>query len=208
MKMIYYKLTHKYTLIDHIEFKIIGIYSSFENAKKAIDFLNEKEGFRDTKEGFKIKKVIKILKPKLLDKTFWIDGFETYQYVENINKKIVCDKTISLMKHFSFLIKDYDFKYEKIKLGDLRDENGKLWFYGPFNCYSFYNDYICINFMNLVQRQDWYITITKELSKDQIYIKNGQPIDDKYCYNWSLLSTTIKNEVENNKSIFGNLISK
>ena len=112
------------------------------------------------------------------------------------------------MKHFSFLIKDYDFKYEKIELGDLRDENGKLWFYGPFNCYSFYNDYICINFMNLVQRQDWYITITKELSKDQIYIKKGQPVDDKYCYNWSLLSTTIKNEIENKKSIFGNLISK
>lgn len=85
--MIYYKLTHKYRLIDHIEFKTIGIYSSSENAKKAIEFLKEKEGFRNTKEGFKIKKVIKILKPKLLDKTFWIDGFETYQYVENINKK-------------------------------------------------------------------------------------------------------------------------
>ena len=49
--MIYYKLTHKYTLIDHIEFKTIGIYSSFENAKKAIEFLNEKEGFINTKEG-------------------------------------------------------------------------------------------------------------------------------------------------------------
>ena len=73
--MIYYKLTHKYRLIDHIEFKTIGIYSSSENAKKAIEFLKEKEGFRDTKEGFKIKKVIKILKPKLLDKSFWINGF-------------------------------------------------------------------------------------------------------------------------------------
>ena len=71
--MIYYKLTHKYRLIDHIEFKTIGIYSSSENAKKAIEFLKEKGGFRDTKEGFKIKKVIKIPKPKLLDKTFWID---------------------------------------------------------------------------------------------------------------------------------------
>ena len=133
---------------------------------------------------------------------------DTYYYVENMAKKISCDETRHIMKHFSFLIKEYGFKFDKIELGDLRDENGKLWFYGPFNCYSFYNDYICINFMNLVQRQDWYITITKELSKDQIYIKKGQPVDDKYCYNWSLLSTTIKNEIENNKSIFGNLISK
>ena len=36
------------------------------------------------------------------------------------------------MKHFSFLIKEYGFKFDKIELGDLRDENGKLYAYEIF----------------------------------------------------------------------------
>ena len=30
----------------------------------------------------------------------------------------------SIMEHFSFLVKDYNFKFDKIALGDMRDENG------------------------------------------------------------------------------------
>ena len=141
-----------------------------------------------------------------MDKTFWIDGFDTYQYVEKINKKIICDETRSIMKYFGFLIKDYNFEFDKIELGDFKDENRKLIFYGPFNCYVIYNDTLCIDFMNLVQRQDWFITITKKFSLDQTYIKNGQKIDEKYCYNWELLSSIIKNNIEQRKEIFGNSI--
>ena len=139
--MFYYKVIHKYKLIDHIENKNIGIYSSLENATKVVKELENKEGFIDTKDGFSIKKVFKLFKPKLLDKTFWLNGFDTYVWVENINKKITCDETYSIMEHFSFLVKDYNFKFDKIALGDMRDENGKLLFYGPFNCYSFYSEY-------------------------------------------------------------------
>ena len=204
--MIYYKVTHKYKLIDHIEKKKIGIYSSLENANKAIKELELKDGFIDTKNGFSIKKVFSFVKPKLLDKTFWVDGFDTYVWVENINKKIICDGSYSIMEHFSFLVKDYGFKFDKVELGDMRDENGKLWFYGPFNCYSFYNQNICINFMNLVQRQDWYITISKEFSNNQTYISKGQQIDSKYYYNWELLASVIKKDIEKNNEIFGNSI--
>lgn len=204
--MFYYKVTHKYKLIDHIEKKDIGIYSSLENANKAIKELELKDGFIDTKNGFFVKKFFSFVKPKLLDKTFWVDGFDTYVWVENITKKIICDESYSIMEHFSFLVKDYGFKFDKVELGDMKDENGKLWFYGPFNCYSFYNENICINFMNLVQRQDWYITITKEFSNNQTYIRKGQQIDSKYCYNWELLASVIKNDIEVNNEVFGNSI--
>ena len=133
-------------------------------------------------------------------------GFDTYIWIENVNKKIGCDETRRVMKYFSFLVKDYDFKFDKIALGDMRDENGKLWFYGPFNCYSFYNDNLCINLMNLVQRQDWYIRITKELSDDQIYIRKGQKVEEKYCYNFGLLAAVIKSDIVQNNEIFGNPI--
>ncbi len=206
--MFYYRVTHKYMLFDHIEKKDIGIYSSLEKANMEINLLQDKNGFKETKDCFFVEKVFKFTKPKLLDKTFWIDGFDTYYYVENINKKITCDETYSIMEHFSFLVKEYNFKFDKIALGDMRDENGKLWFYGPFNCYSFYNENVCINFMNLVQRQDWYITITKELSNDQTYIRKGQKIGKEYEYNWKLLASVIKNDIKQFKTIFGNSIDR
>jgi len=78
--MICYKVTHKYKLQDRKEIKEIGVYSSISNAKNAIEILKVKEGFKDTVNGFRIKKCFVFLKPKLLDKTFWIDGFITYKY--------------------------------------------------------------------------------------------------------------------------------
>ena len=60
--------------------------------------------------------------------------------------------------------------------------------------------------MNLVQRRDWYITITKELSNDQTYIRKGQKIGNEYEYNWELLASVIKNDIENNGKVFGNSI--
>ena len=78
--MIFYKVTHKYKLQGRFECKDIGIYSSISNAENAIEILKIKEGFKDTVEGFGVKKVFRFCKPKLLDRTFWIDGFVTYTY--------------------------------------------------------------------------------------------------------------------------------
>ena len=78
--MTLYKVSHKYILDDHFERKDIGIYSSEENARSAVEELKQKTGFCDTQDGFKIKKVFRFLKPKLIDKTFWVDGFVTYTY--------------------------------------------------------------------------------------------------------------------------------
>ena len=50
--MIYYKVTHKYKLIDHVEKKNIGVYSSLEKANNDIKELELRDGFIDTKEGF------------------------------------------------------------------------------------------------------------------------------------------------------------
>ncbi len=80
MAVIYYKVRHKYKLHDHIEKKYIGIFSTEENAKAAIRYIKDKKGFIDTPEGFKILKVLRLKAPKLLDKTFWEEGFDTYHY--------------------------------------------------------------------------------------------------------------------------------
>ena len=78
--MICWKVTHKYKLTDHIERKEIGIYSSEEKAKAAIELLKTKDGFKDTAYGFKVKKAFRLFKPRLLDNTYWIDGFITLYY--------------------------------------------------------------------------------------------------------------------------------
>lgn len=41
--MMCWKVSHKYKLIDHIERKDIGIYSSLENAEKVVALLKTKK---------------------------------------------------------------------------------------------------------------------------------------------------------------------
>ena len=43
--MIFYKVTHKYKLDNHFERKDIGIYSSEENARNAVEGLKQKNWF-------------------------------------------------------------------------------------------------------------------------------------------------------------------
>ena len=200
--MICWKVSHKYKLIDHIERKDIGIYSSLENAEKAVDSLKTKSGFKDTADGFRITKVFTLFTPRLLDNTYWVDGFDTYYFNRHSNE-ICCDKETNLMKHFTFLLTDYKFKFDKLELGDLVDETGKRWFYGPYNCYYFYNDKICINFTHLVQRQDWDVYITEKVFSDQNLIRKGKEVPTELCYNWSLFASTIKDEATKSNSIFG-----
>ena len=200
--MICWKVSHKYKLIDHIERKDIGIYSSLENAEKAVALLKSKNGFKDAVDGFRIMKVFTLFKPHLLDNTYWVDGFDTY-YFNSPRNEICCDKEKSLMLHFAFLLTEYNFKFDKLELGDMVDENGKLWFYSPYNCYYFYNDKVCINFMNLVQRQDWNIYITEEVLSDQNLINKGKAVPGELCYNWSSFASIIKEELSKSNSILG-----
>ena len=200
--MICWKVSHKYKLADHFERKDVGIYSSLENAEKAVASLKIKNGFKDTPDGFKITKVLTLFKPRLIDNTYWVDGFDTYYFNRHSNE-ICCDKETNLMMYFTFLLTDYKFKFDKLELGDMVDETGKLWFYGPYNCYYFYNDKVCINFVNLVQRHDWNVYITEEVLSDQNLIRKGKKVPTELCYNWSLLASAIKDEAAKSNSIFG-----
>ena len=200
--MFYYKVIHSYKLNNRDEIKEIGIFSSKNKANEAIDTVKIKPGFVDYQDGFIVERQFKLFKPTLLDNIFWGDGFDTYYFNRNANE-ICCDEERKIMKHFSFLLTECKFKIDKLELGDMVDENGKLWFYGPYNCYYLYNDKVCINFLNLVQRHDWSIYITKEILSDQNLIKKGVEVPGELCYNWSKLALEIKKEITESNSIFG-----
>lgn len=200
--MICWKVSHNHKLIDHIERKDIGIYSSLEKAENAVASLKTKSGFKDTVDGFKIAKTFTLFKPRFLDNTYWVDGFDTYYFRKHSNE-ICCDEEKKLMKYFTFLLTEYNFKFDKLELGNLVDENGQQLFYGPYNCYYFYNGKICINFMNLVQQQNWDVYITDEVLSNQLLIRKGKKVPANLCYNWSLFASIIKDEVTNSNSIFG-----
>ena len=204
--MFYYKVTHKYKLDNKDEIKEVGVFSSKEKAFEAIDVVKGKPGFVDYQDGFFAKKTFKFFKPRFLDTIFWCDGFDTY-YFNRQSNELCCDEENNLMKYFSFLLTEYDFKFDKLAHGDLVDENGRLIYYGPYNCYYFYNEKVCINFMNLVQRQDWNVYITNEVLSNQNLIKKGKEVPGMLCYNWSLFASTIKEELANSQSIFGIKIS-
>ncbi|MBQ8569686.1 MAG: hypothetical protein IJ446_10765 [Oscillospiraceae bacterium] len=63
--MTHWKVYHKYKLTDHIEYKDIGIYSSKENAEKAISRLKTKNSLKDTVYNFRIRKVFALFKLRL-----------------------------------------------------------------------------------------------------------------------------------------------
>ncbi len=198
----YFKVVHKYKIDNQYETKEIGVFSSKEKALEAIDAVKEKPGFVDHQDAFLTKKIFRLFKPPLLDHIFWCDGFDTY-YFNRQSNEICCDEEKNLMKHFAFLLTEYNFKFDKLELGDLVDENGKRWFYGPYNCYYFYNDQVCINFMNLVQKQDWNVYITNEVLSDQNLIKKGKEVPGGLCYNWPLFAVSIKEELATSNSILG-----
>ena len=80
--MIYYRLTHFFITrqADHFHYFDIGIYDSKENAQAAMDLLKKKPGFCLHPNAFRIRNVFCFKRPRLLNNTYWIDGFETYTY--------------------------------------------------------------------------------------------------------------------------------
>ena len=117
------------------------------------------------------------------------------------------DKTeLKIKELFQFLLDDYGLSYTKTDLGDLVDKNGKIIFYGPLNAYQIYNDNLCINIVNLVQRGDYDIYITEIASDDQHYIFDGMHLPSNLSYNLPLFASQVKSELLNGKTIFGKSI--
>lgn len=79
---IYYKVIHLFFTkqADHIHFFGIGIYDSKEKALNAVDALKVKEGFCLRPDKFYVYKVLRLRQPKLLNQTYWVEGFTTYTY--------------------------------------------------------------------------------------------------------------------------------
>jgi acyl-CoA-binding protein len=66
-----YLLQHVHEMSNEVEdTKLIGVYSSMQQAITAQDHLKSKPGFLDNQDGFFIDEYE-------LDKTFWADGFYT-----------------------------------------------------------------------------------------------------------------------------------
>ena len=64
--MFYYKLTH--------EKQQIGIYSSKDKALGAMEVLLKQYAFTGKQEDFKLSLKLSLVKPKMLDQTFWSNG--------------------------------------------------------------------------------------------------------------------------------------
>lgn len=119
-------------------------------------------------------------------------------------RKIGNDKLIIQIKEiFAYLIENYDFQFDVVDLGNAIDKNGKFYFYGPVYCYYLWNDKVCINILELVQRQDFDIYITKKHSNDQSYIRKGIAVQNYLCYHWKELSVQIKQELKESGTIHG-----
>ena len=87
--MICYRLTHFFITrkADHFHYFRIGIYESKEKAQEALELLKSKPGFCLRPNAFKIRGVIRFKRPRYLNNTYWIDGFETYTYTRLSNEQ-------------------------------------------------------------------------------------------------------------------------
>lgn len=120
-------------------------------------------------------------------------------------EKSICNNKdkAKIKEIFNFLLLDYGFEFHEANLGNAVDENGKFFFYGPVYCYSIYNDKVCINILELVQRHDYEIFITKGLTQDQPTIRRGTVVGAYYCYRWQEFANKIKQELEEKGTIYG-----
>ena len=126
-----------------------------------------------------------------------------FKWIKKLFEPTVDKTELRINELFRFLSDDYGFSFAKVDLGNLVDKNGKLIFYGPLNAYQIYNDNLCINIMNLVQRGDFDIYITEKLSADQHYIFDGLSLPSHLAYDLPLFASQIKSELLSSKTIFG-----
>ena len=80
--MLYYRVCHLFFTrqANYIHFFNIGIYDSRKCAEDAIELLKSREGFRLRPKKFYIVPVLRLKKPRLLNRTYWTEGFIPYSY--------------------------------------------------------------------------------------------------------------------------------
>ena len=128
------------------------------------------------------------------------------KWIKELFKPPVDKTEIKIKEQFQFLLDDYGFSFAKVDLGDLVDKNGKVIFYGPLIAYQLYNDNLCINIVNLVQRGDFDIYITEKASADQHYIFDGMLLPSNLAYDRTLFASQVKSDLLSSKTIFGKTI--
>ena len=124
-------------------------------------------------------------------------------WIKQLFKPPVDETELRIKELFQFLIDVYGFSYVKTDLGNLVDKSGKIIFYGPLYAYQIFNNNLCINIVNLVQRDDYDIYITEKQTLDQHYIFDGLKLPSKLAYDLPLFSNQIKTELLSCKTIFG-----
>ena len=125
------------------------------------------------------------------------------KWIQRLFKPPVDETELRIKELFQFLIDVYGFSYVKTDLGNLVDKSGKIIFYGPLYAYQIFNNNLCINIVNLVQRDDYDIYITEKQTLDQHYIFDGLKLPSKLAYDLPLFSNQIKTELLSCKTIFG-----
>ena len=125
------------------------------------------------------------------------------KWIKELFKPPVDRTEIGIREQFQFMFVDYGFSFDKVDLGNLVDKNGKVIFYGPLIAYQIYNENLCINIVNLVQRGDFDIYITEKVSDDQHYIFDGLSLPSNLAYNRPLFANQVKSELLSSKTIFG-----
>jgi hypothetical protein len=70
MELFVLKYVHEFENGEE-DIKLIGLYSSEENARQAIKRLQRKPGFRERPRGFQ-------LDPMELDRDHWVNGFNSF----------------------------------------------------------------------------------------------------------------------------------
>ena len=125
------------------------------------------------------------------------------KWIKKLFKPPVDRTEIRIREQFQFMFDDYGFSFAKVDLGNLVDKNGKVIFYGPLVAYQIYNENLCINIVNLVQRGDFDIYMTEKVSADQHYILDGMMLPSNFAYDRTLFANQVKSELLSSKTIFG-----
>lgn len=65
---------------EHCHSFHIGVFDSKAKAEKVVETIKEKSGFCDHQDKIKIRKIIRLRQPKLLNNVYWDEGFKTHTY--------------------------------------------------------------------------------------------------------------------------------
>lgn len=126
----------------------------------------------------------------------WIPDFSPNWGVESL-----------LKEKLRFLYSDYRFQFKLFEFDKLLDEDGEFLFYGPVYAYCFYRENICINIVELVQRQDLWVKITPSCVEDISYIERGKPDLANNIYDLDRYAEALQREAREKGSIYGTDVS-